>query len=547
MAESKSPLEHARASFSRRAWSDAFEALVSIEKGAPLDLADLERLVWSAALTGHDEVFVGALERLHKACTAALENKRAARAAFWLSFHLASFGSASAPGWLARANRLVENEPEPCAERGYLLLPMVERHLAAADAAAAEEVANNAARIGERCGDRDLVALARSLEARALLEQNRIEAGLSLLDEIMVAVTSGELSPLVTGIVYCSAIVRCQRVFALERAREWTAALTRWCNEQPQLVTFTGLCLVHRAEIMQLGGAWVEATNEVRQVSERRTNADPEVFGDACYQQAELLRLRGDLAEAERMYRLASENGCDPQPGLALLRLLQRQEEHAVNTIRRVFSTTTVRWRQARLLPAFIEIMLSAGHLDEARAGCRELQDIATEFGTEIIGAMAAQARGAVFVAEGNHRAAIEPLRHAFGTWQRAKAPYIAARIRVLLGRALFSLGDDDSAALERAAARKVFEELGAAPDLMALDAAHDAASMRHPSSSHNLSRRELEVLRLVATGKTNKAIARALSVSERTVDRHVSNIFTKIRVATRAAATAFAYENGLV
>jgi DNA-binding CsgD family transcriptional regulator len=546
MPASKSPLEHARASFDRRAWSDAFEALARIEKDAPLDLADLDRLVWSAALTGHDEVFVGALERLHKACVAALENKRAARAAFWLGFHLASFGSASAPGWLARANRLIENEQEPCAERGYLLLPTVERHLAAADAAAAEEVANNAARIGERCGDRDLVALARNLEGRALLEQGRIEAGLSLLDEVMVAVTAGELSPLVTGIVYCNAIVRCQRVFALERAREWTAALTRWCNEQPQLVTFTGLCLVHRAEIMQLGGAWREATNEVRQVSERRTNADPEVFGDACYQEAELLRLRGDVAEAERMYCLASENGCDPQPGLALLRVMQRQTEHAVNTIRRVLSTTTVRWRRARLLPAFIEIMLSAGHIDEARVACRELEDIAHEFGTEILGAMAAQARGAVFVAEENHHGAIEPLRHAFGIWQRAKAPYIGARIRVLLGHAFFALGDHDSAALERAAARKVFEELGAAPDLMALDAL-DAASTGHPSSSHNLSRRELEVLRLLATGKTNKAIARALFVSERTVDRHVSNIFMKIGVATRAAATAFAYENGLV
>ncbi len=547
MAASKSPIEHARACFDRRNWSDAFEALARMEKDAPLDLADLERLVWSAALTGHDEVFLDALERLHKACVAVLENKRAARAAFWLGFHLASFGSASAPGWLARANRLIENEPEPCAERGYLLLPTVERHLAAADAAAAEEAANNAARIGERCGDRDLVALARNLEGRALLEQNRIEAGLSLLDEVMVAVTADELSPLVTGIVYCSAIVRCQRVFALERARDWTAALTRWCNEQPQLVTFTGLCLVHRAEIMQLGGAWGEATNEVRQVSERRTNADPEVFGDACYQEAELFRLRGDLTEAERMYRRASENGCDPQPGLALLRLAQQQKEQAVNTIRRVLTTTTVRWRRARLLPAFIEIMLSAGHLDEAQVACRELDDLAHEFGTAIIGAMAAQARGALFLAKGNHRAAIEPLRHAFGVWQRARAPYIAARIRVLLGQALFALGDHDSAALERAAARKVFEQLGAAPDRMALDALHDAASTGHPSASHNLSRRELEVLLLLASGKTNKAIARALFVSERTVDRHVANIFTKIGVGTRAAATAFAYENKLV
>jgi DNA-binding NarL/FixJ family response regulator len=297
---------------------------------------------------------------------------------------------------------------------------------------------------------------------------------------------------------------------------------------------------------MQLGGAWCEATDEIRQVSERRTNADPEVFGDACYQEAELLRLRGDFEKAERAYRLASENGCDPQPGLALLRLVQRQKERAVSAIRRVLSTTTVKWRRARLLPAFIEIMLSAGQIDEARVACQELEGIARDFGTEIIGAMAAHARGAVLVAEGDHRGAIEPLRRALGVWQRAKAPYIAARIRVLLGDALFALGDHDGAELERAAARKVFEELGAAPDLTALDAAHEAASTGRPAL-HKLSRRELEVLRLLASGKTNKAIARTLFVSERTVDRHVSNIFTKIGVATRAAATAFAYEHKLV
>jgi DNA-binding CsgD family transcriptional regulator len=544
----KSLLEHGRASFDRRAWGDAFEALAGAETAAPLDPDDLERLVWSAALTGHDEAFLGALERLHAACVEAQDFKRAARAAFWLGWHLMSFGSAVAAsaGWLARASRLVEHENQPCAELGYLLLPTVYRHLDAFENVPAQQVAREAAEIGERCGDGDLVAFAQTLEGRALLREGRIAPGLALLDELMIVVTSEQLSPLVTGIVCCNVIVSCRQIYALDRAREWTAALTRWCEGQQQLVTFTGLCLVHRAEILQLSGAWAEAIAQVKRICDRVTTGDPEVFGDACYQQAELLRLRGDFAEAETAYRLASQNGCEPQPGLSLLRLTQGQTEAAVSSIRRVLSTTTVKWQRARLLPAYVEVMLSAGEFDDAREACAELENIAREFGTEILGAMAGHARGAVSVAAGDHHGAIGPLRHAFEVWHRIGAPYIAARIRLLLGRAFLALGDREGADLEYAAARRVFSDLGAAPDLAALEAA-DQRPPAATGSVHGLSKREIEVLLLLASGKTNKVIARELFVSERTIDRHVSNIFTKIGVATRAAATAFAYENRLV
>src|SRR5688572_1353025 len=466
----KGSLEHGRAAFDRKAWADAFDALARVEAEGPLDPDNLERLVWSAALSGRDEAFLGALERLHKACLEARDPKRAARAAFLIGFHLSSLWSSSAAGWLSRAGRLVEAEPGRCAELGYVRLAAVYRHLAAAEDSAAEEVAHEAACIGERCGDGDLVALARNLEARARLRQGQIASGLALVDEVSIAVASGELSPLVTGIIYCNVIVCCQQIYALDRAREWTAALTRWCNEQPQLVTFTGHCLVHRAEILQLGGDWSDAVEQVRRIFERRTDADPDVFGEACYQHAELLRLRGEFAAAEKNYCLASENGRDPQPGLALLRLAQGQTEAAVGALRRVLSTTTAKWQRARILPAYVEVVLASGELDEARGACDELETIAREFGTEILGAMAAHARGAFSLAAGDHRAAIEPLRHAFAGWHRIGAPYIAARIRALLARAFLALGDREGAGLERTAARRVFEELGAAADLAALD-----------------------------------------------------------------------------
>jgi hypothetical protein len=246
----KGPLDLARAAFDRRAWGDAFDALVRAEGDAPLDRGDLERLAWAAALRGSDEAFLGALERLYKACLDANEPRRAARAAFWIGFRLVALGGASGPGWLARAARLVEAEKEPCAERGYLLVPTAYRHLEAGEDTQAEAVAREAATIGEGCGDRELVAIARQIEGRALLRQGRTSAGLAVLDEVMLSVMSDELAPLVTGLVYCQAIACCQEVYAIDRTREWTAALACWCRDQAELVTFTGICLVHRVEIM---------------------------------------------------------------------------------------------------------------------------------------------------------------------------------------------------------------------------------------------------------------------------------------------------------
>lgn len=542
--ETGSDLERGRTHYGQGRWADAVEALLRAERSAPLQREDLERLVWSAALIDNDDEFLRALELLHQACADAGDSRGAARAAFWLGFRLLLLGaSGRATGWLARAQRHIEDAGDDCAERGYLLLPTIFRHFAQGDDAAAEAVAVEAAGIGERCGDADLVAIARNLQGRALLRQGDVETGLGLLDEVMLAVTSGELSPMVTGIVYCNVLSTCQEVHAFDRAREWTAALATWCEQQPQLVTFTGNCLVHRSEIMQLGGDWSGALEEVRQVCEHgRKDEDPDVFADACYQQGELLRLRGELARAEAAYELAHRNGRDPQPGLALLRLAQGRQAEAVTAIERVVQTTTPIWQRARMLPAFVEIMLAAGELDKARAAADELATIAEDFATEVLGAMAAHAGGALRLAEGDPKAAIEPLRRAFDVWRRVGAPYIAARIRVLLAAAYRALDDHGGAELELDAARRVFEQLGAEPDLAALASTAQAEK----STPHGLSRRELEVLRLVASGMTNKTIAAELCVSERTVDRHVSNIFAKIDVPSRAAATAFAYRHNL-
>jgi DNA-binding CsgD family transcriptional regulator len=515
----------------------------------PLAADDVERLAWSAILTGHDEPALEAFDRLHQLTLDAGETHRAARAAFWLALRAMSLGqTARASGWLGRAERLVDPNGADCAECGYLRLPRIFRLTAGGDHAAAGTTAAEAVTIGDRFKDGDLSALGRNFKGRAMIRQGRLAEGLQCLDEAMVAATCGELSPVVTGLVYCDAIAACQQTHALDRAREWTLALSGWCEAQPQLVPFAATCLVHRSEVMQLGGEWTEAFEEARRASIRLSDARGGDAGHAAYQEGEIHRLRGELAEAEQAYGLASERGRDPHPGLALLRLTQGRVDVAAAASRRALSETSDPLKRTRFLPAHVEIMLAASDLGEARRASDELSALAERFGMELLTAMAQHAKGALALAEGDARSAIDPLRHARDTWQRVGAPYLSARIRLLMARAFQALGDTDGVALELDAAKKVFVQLGAAPDVSVIEAiaARSTADVR-ATAPHGLSARELEVLLLVAKGKTNKAIADALFLSEKTVDRHVSNIFVKLDVPSRAAATAWAYQRHLL
>ena len=513
---------------------------------APLGVEDLELLAMSAYLIGRDDEYLRALDRAHHAYLDAGEGVRAARCAFWLGLRLLLRGETGrATGWLARAQRLLEREERDCVEQGYLLLPVAEQHLAAGDCEAAYATAAGAAEIGERFGEADLIACARHLQGRALMQQGQVEEGLALLDEAMVAVTAGELSPIMTGLIYCSVIE------AASRCTRWAAPASGpppWrsgASSNPQMVAFTGTCLVHRAEIMQLHGAWRGRDRggaaRLRAFAKGSTGSRPPRRSTS---KRRCTACAASSRRPRRRIEARASWGWEPQPGLALLRMAQGRTDAAAAAIRRVVSATTDRLQRTRLLPAYVEIMLAAGDIQEARSACRELEEIAESFDTDVLGAMAAHARGAVELAEGDAQAALGSLRRAFEVWQQVEAPYVAARVRVLMGLACRALGDDEGAGLELDAARAVFEQLGAAPDLARLDSLATRRTVGHP---HGLTPRELQVLRLVAAGKTNKAIAAELFLSERTVDRHVSNIFTKLDVPSRAAATAYAYEHKLL
>jgi DNA-binding CsgD family transcriptional regulator/tetratricopeptide (TPR) repeat protein len=542
-AASKCPaLDRAREQYGQRTWASAYQSFLLAEQETTLAAEDIELLAMAAYLTGRDEDYLAALERAYHAHSDAGQFIRAVRCAFWLGFRVLMRGEMGrASGWFARGQRLLGRDAHECAEQGYLLQPVVEQRIGAGDYEGAYAIAAEAAAIGERCRDADLVACARHQQGRIRLQQGQTEAGLALLDETMLAVTSDELSPLVTGLMFCSVIAACQEVYALDRTREWIAAMTQWCEGQPDMVAFAGVCQVHRAEIMQLQGAWPDAIEAARRACARSQGIDRRATAAAYYQEAEVHRLKGEFDVAEDAYRNASQSGLDPQPGFALLRYAQGRTDAAAAAIRSAVGTATDRPRRLSLLPAYIEIMLAVGEIESARDACQELEDLARSFDTGVPGAMAAQARGAVELAEGNAQAAIGSLRRAFDVWQRIDAPYAAARVRVLLGLAFRALGDEDGASLEFCPARSTFDRLGAAPDLAGID------RLTKTGNSHPLTPRELQVLRLVAAGKTNATIAAELSLSERTIERHLSNIFTKLDLSTRTAATAWAYQHGLI
>jgi DNA-binding NarL/FixJ family response regulator len=546
MSSVQATLARGHEAFDRFRWEEAYACLSSAESESPLEPRDLERLAMTAHLTGRDAESLELLARTHHACLKCGDVPRAARCAFWLAaVAMATNDLAQSSGWIARARRVLDENRCDTVERGYLLVLDGRRAMAEGQTTKAHQLFEESARIGERFGDSDLVALARQACGRALIRLGDAVRGGALLDEVMVAVTSGELSPIVAGTVYCSVISACFEIFDIRRAREWTEALNQWCSGQPGLVPYRGACLVHRAEILRLRGVWPDAISEAQRACDHltRLSHQPEA-GAAFYQLAELERLQGRYTEAEHAYRRASDAGRGPQPGLALLRLAQGKVEAASVAIDRALHDTKERRHRAPLLAAAVEIMLAAADNLTARRAADELTAIADEIRSSFLEALAAHVSGAVLLAEGNPRQAAAALRNALAIWREVEAPYDAARAGVLLALACRELGDTDGVQIELDAARRTFVQLGATPDVTRVD----ELLVRPPTaSSAGLTEREIQVLKLVASGKTNRGIAEELAISEKTVARHLSNIFVKLDLTSRAAATAYAFQHRLV
>lgn len=533
-------LERGRACFRQHAWTDSFELLSDADVHVPLEPADLELLGIAAHVTGHNAARNDALARAYRQFVQCGDAASAARCGFWLGMSLISDGEeAYGGGWLGRANEALASAPE-CAERGYLLIPSA-LHVLDSDPEAALQAFEQAAQIAQRCRNSDLAAFANLGKGQALIRTGDVADGLNALDAAMLSVTSGDLLVITAGVVYCAVLIECRRLLDFHRCSEWTNAMTRWCAGQPDMVLYRGQCLVHRSEVLQLHGEWEDAVAEAHRAVARLSVPPQPAIGMAYYQLAELHRLRGEFAEAEQAYQRAVEKGHSPQPGLALLRMTQGRHDAATGALQRLLSESPNKPARAQLLSAFVDVLLAAGKPIEARDAVDELVLLAREvLGTRLLKGRASYASGSVLLAEGAVARACAEFQGAQAIWTELDAPYEAARTHVLLGHACRTLGDVDTAEFEFAAARSIFTRLGARPDL---------DRMRALTSPHTpiLSRRESEVLQLVAAGRTNREIAATLFLSEKTVERHLSGVFTKLGVPNRAAATAYAIQHGMV
>jgi ATP/maltotriose-dependent transcriptional regulator MalT len=542
-SEDRQGVDHAeegRDAARRLMWGEAFEAFVKADDVSEMGTEDLESWSTAAYLLGRVDIAVSARSRAHRAHLERGDLESAVRGAVWIALMLTNKGDmAQASGWMSQATRLAEALAPESVGHGYVFVLEAYR-LTAIEHLHDEgiEAAAASVRVGRTSGEPDLVALGLNVGGRATIRARRIEQGLQLLDEAMVTVLSAPLSPPVAGTVYCSLIEACEEIGDLRRAREWTDALSNWCELQQGMVTFTGQCLTHRAHVLRRHGDLAGASAAAEEARSRFQGAvDERLTGVALYELGEVSRLRGDLRAAEESFFQAGEWGRDPQPGLTLLRLAQGRIEEAAASARRLEAEWTTPRSRIRLLPAYVEVMIAVGDAEAARTAAAELQDLARDMGTELLVAEAHSATGAVELATGPAETALLSLRAALGKWIDLEAPYEAARTRILISDACRRLGDEDTAKLELAAAKDGLRRLGLSIEF------GEAAADQH----HGLSPRELQVLGLVATGSTNQEIADELSLSVKTIDRHVSNILTKLGVPSRTAATAFAYQQGLV
>jgi DNA-binding NarL/FixJ family response regulator len=534
-------LARARAAFERRDWVTAYDALSEADPAA-LDAYDFSRLAMAAFLVGRKNDCIQALQRAYQGHVSRGESLAAVRCGYWLAKVLLTSGEAAiGGGWVARCQRLLDDIEGDVVERGYVLIHVMFRHIFSGEFEEALRLAVEVTGYGRRFAEADLVATGLNAQGRMLLYSGRVPDGLTLLDEAMVGVMTGEVSPVVAGETYCSMIEACQEISDYGRAAEWTSALTSWIDAQPGLVPFTGQCAVHRGQIMRVRGAFSEAVEEFRRAAERYDAAGtPAPAGLAMAECGGVLRLVGDLAAAEAAYERAVGFGFEAQPGRSLLWLDRGRQAAAAAAVNRLLAESLDPVHRSQLLPGAVEVLLGTGDVDRAQGVAEELGGIATEFGCAALQAMAAYARGSVHLADGTPDLAVAELRRAMAGWRSLDAPYEAARARLQLGRALRALGDEESATSELAAARQTFGQLGAAP------AEREAARLLGSEHPAGLTGREVEVLRLVARGKSNPEIAAHLVLSEKTVARHLSNIFTKLDVGSRTAAAAFAFENGL-
>ena len=534
-----------RRAYEERAWATAYQRLSVLDAGALGD-DDCLALGTAAYLAGDREASALGFQESYRRHVEAGSVLPAVRDTFWLGMLYNTTGNVTVgSGWVARGERLLQDVDADAAEHAYLLIHVMYGHIFAGDYAGALEYAVRVTQAGRRCRDDNLIAVGLSSEGRLRITLGQVREGLALLDEAMVGLADPAVSPILAGQSYCSMVEACQEIADYRRMADWTTTLTQWCRLQPELVPFTGQCAVHRAQIMRSRGALSEALEELALALARyQVEGSTPAAGLAHYERGEVLRVQGDQTGAAAAYEAAAALGRDPQPGLSLLRLAKGDDVAAAAGLRRLLEETQVVVHRPAILPAAVEVFLAVGDVDAARSAADELARVARLFGCQALEAAAAFAAGSVSLAAGvgedGAADALPHLRRAWKLWIDLGARYEAAWARVRIGLACRSLGDEESAVSELGVAGRAFAEIGAEP------ARREVEQLLGRDLPDGLTPREVEVLRLVAQGRSNAQIAQDLFLSQKTVQRHLSNIFGKTGVTSRTAAAAYAFEHRL-
>jgi DNA-binding CsgD family transcriptional regulator len=532
-------LERAHDAVARRSWAEAYSIYHELGS-SDLAPAEWESFADAAWWMGHQDGSTAARQKAYTGFAEAGDDRSAGRVAGRLSIeHFLREEPAVGAGWLARAQRHAQALPD-CVELGFLAMLQGAIAFYGRDFDAALPLLEHGREIGERFGDRDLLGMTIHLQGLILIASGRTGEGVTMLDEAMTSVVAGELSDYFTGAIYCNVIDACLGIADVRRAAEWSEAAQRWVASIPPESPYPGLCRINRATVASLRGDWSEAEAEAMRAAEE-LSYNPSLVAEALYQAGDIRRRLGDLAGAEEAFERAAELGKDPQPGLALLRLAQGKVDAALAALR-VAGDPGNPLARARRLWALVDAALAAGDTETARSAAAELDGMAEGADALVFDASASTVRGSILLAEGDGSGALPILRHACRVWQDLRLPYEGARARILCGLALRSVGDEDDARLELRGALAAFERLGAT-----MDAVRASDLLAEPKTlPRGLTAREAEVLRLVAAGKTNRDIAVELVISEHTVARHLQNMFVKLGVSSRSAATAFAFEHDL-
>ena len=533
----------ARSALARHDWETCLALAKEVHLDEPsADAERLDMLAEAAWWLGRVDECIDARERAYRAFEELGDQRRAGQCAVWLYEHH-SFRArpAVASGWLQRARRALEGDAQ-CVEHGSLLLREAEIAHGSGRLDDASALAQQALALGRGLGSSDLEAEALQTIGRVIIDSGRVGLGLSHLDEAMLLAVEGRLSPYSTGKVYCSLISACEDVGDLRRAAEWTDATARWAQQHPFAI-FPGICRIHHAVVLDRQGALVDAERELDQACAELIGSHLPNAAAAFAEMGDIRRRLGDLERAEEAFARAEELSGRTCAGTALLRLAQGRVETAARIIAACMTEQSPNpLARARLLPAATQIAVAAGDLAGAREWVRELDSTAEAFDAPMLHAMASLARGRMQLAEHDVAAASATLRDALRAWQELGVPYEVATTRTVLAQALRDAGDEEGARESFVAASALFGQIGARLDAHGIDRGGD-----EPRLPCGLTGREAEVLRLIAAGLPNKEIAAALHLSVKTVSRHLSNIFIKIGVSSRAAATAFAFEHRLV